>query len=93
MTLAQFDAEARIERLAQLPPPLERVQEPFLREYQERYVRDDLWDGRPPPFPLADLRLLSDEVRNGRLLGMEAYYAPLRGAGSGVSIRPSGLWS
>ena len=68
-----------IERLAQLLPPLARVQEPYLREYQERYARViDLRDGKPPPFPLDDLRLLYDEVRNARLWGMEAHYAPLR---------------
>ena len=79
MTSAQFEAEAWIERLAELLPPLARVQEPFLREDQERYGRViDLRDGGPPPFPLDDLRLLYDEVRNGRLLGMEAHYAPLR---------------
>ena len=79
MTSAQFEAEAWIERLAELLPPLARVQEPFLREDQERYGRViDLRDGGPPPFPLEDLRLLYDEVRNGRLLGMEAHYAPLR---------------
>ena len=79
MTSAQFDSGAWIERLAQLVPPLAQAQEPFLREYQERYARViDLRDGRPPPFPLEDLRLLYDEVRNGRLWGMEAHYAPLR---------------
>ena len=79
MTSAQFDSEAWIERLAQLLPPLAQAQEPFLREYQERYARViELWDGRPPPFPLEDMRLLYDEVRNGRLWGMEAHYAPLR---------------
>ena len=79
MTSAEFNAEAWIERLAQLFPPLALAQEPFLREYQERHARViDLRDGRPPPFPLADLRLLYAEVRNGRLLGMEAHYAPLR---------------
>ena len=55
------------------------MQEPFLREDQERYGRViDLRDGGPPPFPLEDLRLLYDEARNGRLLGMEAHYVPLR---------------
>ena len=79
MTSAQFNAEAWIERLAQLLPPLAQAQESFLREYQERYARViDLRDGRPPPFPLEDLRLLYDEARNGRLWGMEAHYAPLR---------------
>ena len=79
MTSAQFNAEAWIERLVQLFPPLARAQEPFLREYQERYARViDLRDGKPPPFPLDDLRLLYDEVRNSRLWGMEAHYAPLR---------------
>ncbi len=79
MTSAQFEAEAWIERLAELLPPLARVQEPFLREDQGRYGRViDLRDGAPPPFPLEDLRLLYDEVRNGRLMGMEAHYAPLR---------------
>ena len=79
MTSAQFDSEAWIERLAQSLPALAQAQEPFLREYQERYARViDLRDGRPPPFPLEDLRLLYDEVRNARLWGMEAHYAPLR---------------
>ena len=79
MTSAQFEAEAWIERLAQLFPPLARVQEPFLREDQERYGRViELRDGGPPRFPLDDLRLLYDEARNGRLMGMEAHYAPLR---------------
>ena len=79
MTSAQFDSKAWIERLAQSLPPLAQAQEPFLREYQERYGRViDLRDGRPPPFPLEDLCLLYDEARNGRLWGMEAHYAPLR---------------
>ena len=79
MTTTRFEAEAWIERLAELLPRLARVQEPFLREDQERYGRViDLRDGGPPPFPLEDLRLLYDEVRNGRLMGMEAHYAPLR---------------
>ena len=79
MTLAEFDAEAWIERVAQLLPPLAQAQEPYLREYQERYARViDLRDGKLPPFPLEDLRLLYDEVRNSRLWGMEAHYAPLR---------------
>ena len=30
----------------------------------------DLWDGKPPPFPLEDLRLLYGEVRNARLWGI-----------------------
>ena len=78
---AQFDSAAWIERLAQLLPPLAQAQEPFLREYQERYARViDVRDGRPPPFPLEDLCLLYDEVRNDRLWGMEAHYAPLRAA-------------
>ena len=48
MTSAEFDAEAWIERVARLLPPLARAQEPFLREYQERYaasekrIRDDV---------------------------------------------------
>ena len=68
-----------IERLARLLPPLVQAQEPYLREYQERYARViDLRDGKPPPFPLDDLRLLYDEVRNAGLWGMEAHYAPLR---------------
>ena len=79
MTLAKFDAEAWIERVAQLLLPLAQVQEPYLREYQERYAPViDLRDGKRPPFPLEDLRLLYDKVRSGRLLGMEAHYAPLR---------------
>lgn len=79
MSSAQFDSEAWIERLAQLLPPLARAQEPFLREYQERYGRViDLTDGGPPPFPLEDLRLLYDEVRDSRPWGLEAHYAPLR---------------
>ena len=79
MTSAQFNAGAWIERVAQLLPPLARAQEPYLREYQERHAHViDLRDGRPPPFPLDDLRLLYDEVRNSRRWGMEAHYAPLR---------------
>ena len=79
MTSAQFDAEPWIERLAQLLPPLARVQKPFLHEYQERYGRViKLRDGGPPPFPLEDLRLLYDEVRDSRPWGLEAHYTPLR---------------
>ena len=79
MTLAQFNSEAWIERLAQLLPPLAQAQEPFLREYQERYGRVIVHrDDRPPPFPLEDLRLLYDEVRDSRPWGLEAHYAPLR---------------
>ena len=79
VTSAQLDARAWIERVAQLLPPLARAQEPYLREFQERHARViDLRDGRPPPFPLDDLRLLYDEVRNSRRWGMEAQYAPLR---------------
>ena len=77
----EFDVEDWIERLARLLPPLAEVQEPYLREYQERHASViDLRDGKPPPFPLDDLRLLYDEVRNARLWGLEAYYAPLRAA-------------
>ena len=73
-----FIAEDWIERLAQLLPSLAQAQEPYLREYQERHARViDLRDGGTPPFPLDDLRLLYDEVRNSRLWGMEAHYAPL----------------
>ena len=79
VTPAQFDAEAWIERVAQLLPPLARVQEPYLQEYRERYARViDLRDGRLPPFPPDDLRLLYEEVRNSRRWGMEAQCAPLR---------------
>ena len=68
-----------VERLAHLLPPLAQAQEPYLREYRERHARViDLRDGGPPPFPLDDLRLLYDEVRNAKLWGMEAHYAPLR---------------
>ena len=81
MTPAGFDAEAWIGRVAQLLPPLERVQEPYLRESQEQYGRAIvLREGEPPPFPLEDLRLLYDEVRDGRRWGLEAHYAPLRAA-------------
>ena len=74
-----FAAEDWIERLAQVLPSLAQAQEPYLREYQERHARViDLRDGGTPPFPLDDLRLLYDEVRNSRLWGMEAHYAPLR---------------
>ena len=79
MSKSEFDVEAWIERLARLLPPLAQVQEPFLREYRERYGRViDLRDGGPPPFPLEDLRLLYDEVRDSRPWGLEAHYAPLR---------------
>ncbi len=79
MTSAQFDSEAWIERLAQLLFPLAQAQEPFLRQYQERYGRViKLRDDRPPPFPLDDLRLLYDEVRDSRPWHLEAHYAPLR---------------
>ena len=79
MTTVRFDAEAWIERLAELLPPLARAQEPYLREYQERYGRVIvLRDGEPPPFPLEDLRLLYDEVRDSRPWGLETHYAPLR---------------
>ena len=45
----------------------------------DRYARViDLRDGGPPPFPLDDLRLLYDEVRDNRPWGLEAHYAPLR---------------
>ena len=76
-----FAAEDWIERMAQLLSPLAQAQEPYLREYQERHARViDLRDGGTPPFPLDDLCLLYDEVRNSRLWGMEAHYAPLRAA-------------
>ncbi len=79
MTPAGFDAEAWVERLAQLLPPLAQAQEPYLREYQERYARVVvLRDGEPPPFPLEDLRLLYDQVRDSRPWGLEAHCAPLR---------------
>lgn len=65
MTLAQFDSETWIERLAQLLRPLMLAQESFLHEYQERYERVfGLRIGRPPPFPLVDLRLRHDEARS-----------------------------
>ena len=79
MMREEFDAEAWIEDLALLFPPLVQAQEPYLREYQERHgCVIDLRDGRPPPFPLDDLRSLYDEVRNSSFWGMEAQYAPLR---------------
>ena len=77
----EFEVEGWIERLARLLPPLAEAQEPYLREYQERHGSViDMRDGRPPPFPLEDLRLLYDEVRNARLRGLEAHYASLRAA-------------
>ena len=79
MTRAGFDVEAWIERLAQLLPPLAQTQGPFLREYQERYARViDMTDGKPPRFPLEDLRLVYDEVRDSRPWGLEAHYSSLR---------------
>ena len=79
MTSAEFDSEDWIDRLAQLLPPLAQKQEPYLRDSQERYPRVvHLRDGKPPPFPLDDLRLLYDEVRDSRPWGLEAHYAPLR---------------
>ncbi len=76
-----FAAGDWIERLAQLLPSLAQAQEPYLREYQERHARViDLRDGGMPPFPLDDLCLLYDEVRNSRLWGMEVHYAALRAA-------------
>ena len=39
MTLAKFDAEVWVERIAQLLPPLALVQEPYLRESQEWHER------------------------------------------------------
>ena len=39
MTFNEFDSESWVARLAQLLPPLAQVQEPYLREYQERYAR------------------------------------------------------
>ena len=75
----EFDVEDWIERLARLLPPLAEAQDPYLRECQERHGSViDLRDGGSPPFPLEDLCLLYDIVRNGRLWGMEAHYAPLR---------------
>ncbi len=79
MTSAEFDSEAWIERLVQLLPALTQVQESYLHEYQERYPRViKLRDGKPPPFPLDDLRLLYDEVRDCRPWNLEEHYAPLR---------------
>ena len=79
MTSAQFDSEAWVERLAQLLPALAQTHEPYLREYQERCPRViNLRDGKPPPFPLGDLRLLYDQVRDSRPWNLEAHYAPLR---------------
>ena len=76
-----FAAGDWIERLAHLLPALAQAQEPYLREYQESYGRAIvLRDGEPPPFPLEDLRLLYDEVRNCRPWGLDAHYAPLRAA-------------
>ena len=81
MTSAKFDRHAWIGRLAQSLPALAQAQESFLREFQERHgCVIDLRDGRPPPFPLEDLRLLYGEVRNARFRGMEGHYAPLRAA-------------
>ena len=75
----EFDAEDWIERLAHLLPALAKVQEPYLREYQQCHARViDLRDGGTLPFPLDDLRLLYDEVRDSRPWGLEAHYAPLR---------------
>ena len=74
-----FDVKDWVERLTRLLPPLARVQEPYLRDCQERHGSViDLRDGRPPSFPLDDLRLLYDEVRNAKHWGMQAHYAPLR---------------
>ena len=79
MTFNEFNPENWVARLAQLLPALEQAQGPYLREYQDRYSRViDLRNGKPPPFPLEDLRLLYDEVRDCRPWGLEAYYAPLR---------------
>ncbi len=79
MTFNEFDPESWIAQLAQLLPSLAQVQKPYLRESQERYARIiKLRDGKPPPFPLDDLRLLYDEVRDGRPWRLEEDYAPLR---------------
>ena len=79
MTSAGFDAGAWVERLSQLLPALTQAQEPYLREYQERYARVIvLRDSEPPPFSLEDLRLLYDEVRGSRPWELETHYAPLR---------------
>ncbi|MCY4238144.1 MAG: HEPN domain-containing protein [Rhodospirillaceae bacterium] len=79
MISAQFDGAEWIERVLQLLPPLAKAQAAFLRQYQERYGRViDLRDGGPPPFPLEDLRLLYDEVRDSRPWDLQAHYAPLR---------------
>ncbi len=74
-----FAVGAWIERLAELLPPLARVQESFLREDQERYGRViELRHGGPPRFPLDELRLLYDQIRDSRPWGLETHYAPLR---------------
>ena len=79
MTSAKFDDRAWIGRLAQVLPSLAKVQESYLCDFQERHACViDLRDGRRPPFPLEDLCLLYDEVRNGRFWGLEEHYAPLR---------------
>ncbi len=79
MISAQFDGAEWIERFLQLLPPLAKAQAAFLRQYQERYGRViDLRDGGPPPFPLEDLRLLYDEVRDSRPWYLQAHYTPLR---------------
>ena len=74
-----FAAGDWIDRLAQALPALAEVQEPYLRDYRERHARVIVVnEGKPPPFPLDDLRMLYEEAHYGRMRDEDTHYAPLR---------------
>ena len=77
-----FVAGDWIERLAQLLPPLTQVLEPYLQDDWQDFPRTRrIVDGRDvTPFPLDDVRILYQRLRDSWRFGEEAYFAPLRAA-------------
>ena len=79
MTSGEFAAGDWIDRLAGALGKLAGAQDPFLQKYWEDHPRVHVVDnGKPPPFPLDDLRCLYAQVRYSRRWGNEEHYAPLR---------------
>ncbi|MCY3941133.1 MAG: HEPN domain-containing protein [Gammaproteobacteria bacterium] len=77
-----FDTAAWEDRLAAALDGLEKVQEPYLQAYLERYPRERLIvNGRDEtPFPLDDLRMVYAEARHSQRFGKGSESAPLRAA-------------
>ena len=81
MTAEEFSANKWVDRLTQALPDLAKVQDPYLRQYNEDYPRVHYVfrgrNGNPPAFPLDDLRDLYAMARHSHVFSEEKYYADL----------------